>query len=366
MRSAFDLAVLGGGPAGAACALEAARRGLATVLLDPLEPGTDRPCGEGIMPGGIDALRELGLEALVHRGRPFAGLRHVVWSAPPLDIDLPRPGMALRRTELTAAFDGALRASPLVTRVGAAGTALPDDGGFTVEADGAGRFRARVLVLADGSGGRAAPWLRAERSARRPTPRFGLRARFTERALLERVTIHVGWGCAVYLTPLPDRLVNVAVLFEHAPEEVGGPDALLAWALARHPAAGEHLGTLVTPPVGRALGHVRPRTPAAAGVFLAGDAGGAVDPIVGCGVAIALKSGVLAARGAAAIVAGDDPRAVLRRYVAAYRRESRARHVLASLLRWGEARPRIARAVVSLLGRMPRAADGLARIAGGR
>ena len=150
------------------------------------------------------------------------------------------------------------------------------------------------------------------------------------------------------------------------PRRSAGPTRCWRGRSRATPRRREHLGDLVTPPTGRALGHVRPRTPASPGVFLAGDAGGAVDPIVGCGVAIALRTGVLAARGAAEIVAGQDPRAVMRRYVAAYRRESRARHVLASLLRWGEARPRVARAVVSLLGRMPRAADRLARIAGGR
>ncbi|TME88113.1 MAG: FAD-dependent oxidoreductase [Chloroflexi bacterium] len=63
-----DLAVVGAGPAGAAAALFAARRGHRVVVLDKQAFPRDKPCGEGLMPGGRPALRELGLEDAIVSG----------------------------------------------------------------------------------------------------------------------------------------------------------------------------------------------------------------------------------------------------------------------------------------------------------
>src|SRR3984893_13964429 len=66
-----DIAVIGAGPAGAAAALFAARRGLRVIVLDKQAFPRDKPCGEGLMPSGRPALRELGLEdAVIAGGAP--------------------------------------------------------------------------------------------------------------------------------------------------------------------------------------------------------------------------------------------------------------------------------------------------------
>ncbi len=369
--SCFDVAVVGAGPAGAAAALEATRLGRTVVLLERGDDRADKPCGEGIMPSGVETLRALGLAAAVRDGRPFPGIRHLVPGARPLAIDLPSPGVAIRRPELAAAFDAALREARGLVRVRADATArvAASDAGerrFRLDAGPAGRFEARTLIAADGAAGHGAPWLRGERRARRASGRFGLRARFREGAPLDRVEVHMGRGCEIYLTPLSGGLVNVALLVEHAPAGVAGVDALLAWGLARHPAAARHLGELATPPSGRSLARACPRSVAEGGAFLAGDAVGSVDPILGCGITIALRTGVAAAQGAHALLAGGEPRAVERAHAVAVRRECGARHLLASLLRTGDAHPRLARAFVSVLGRTPRAARVLASVASGR
>src|SRR5205814_2295800 len=60
-----DVAVVGAGPAGAAAALFAARRGRRVIVLDKQDFPRDKACGEGLMPSGRPPLRELGLEAIV-------------------------------------------------------------------------------------------------------------------------------------------------------------------------------------------------------------------------------------------------------------------------------------------------------------
>ncbi|TMD11327.1 MAG: FAD-binding protein, partial [Chloroflexi bacterium] len=62
---------VGAGPAGTAAALFAARRGYRVIVVDKQAFPRDKPCGEGLMPGGRPVLRELELEdAIVSGGAP--------------------------------------------------------------------------------------------------------------------------------------------------------------------------------------------------------------------------------------------------------------------------------------------------------
>ena len=90
-----DLAVVGAGPAGATTALLAARHGANVALFDPTSKDADKPCGEGIMASGVDALSALGVDDLHELGRPFSTIRYRVPGAAPLEVALPRAGLAL-------------------------------------------------------------------------------------------------------------------------------------------------------------------------------------------------------------------------------------------------------------------------------
>ncbi|HVV51071.1 MAG TPA: FAD-dependent monooxygenase, partial [Polyangia bacterium] len=65
MADAVDVAVAGGGPAGATLALLLGRAGLRVDLFDARRFPRDKPCGEGIMPAGVAVLERLGLRAAV-------------------------------------------------------------------------------------------------------------------------------------------------------------------------------------------------------------------------------------------------------------------------------------------------------------
>jgi flavin-dependent dehydrogenase len=131
-------------------------------------------------------------------------------------------------------------------------------------------------------------------------------------------------------------------------------------ALAEHPRAQRILGARLTPPEARALHRPRPRCVAEEGAFLAGDAAGSVDPVLGCGVAIALATGMAAGRAAVRVLSegsGGPERDYARSVVA----ETRLRRAIASMLTFLGAHPRLQELVARGLEAWPTAAAGLAR-----
>ncbi len=373
MKDEYDLAIVGGGPAGSACALAAARRGASVVLFEAQRSMCDKPCGEGLLPPGVDALRELGVEEVLENGQAFDRLRYVVPALEPLEIPLPRPGMALDRPSLTSGLEAALQRTPGIDRAfGRVEVDRRDAGsqrsGFRLST-GTESTRATVLVVADGINGKCAPWLRGTGdSSRVHAPsgqhaRFGVRARFSARTRLDAVEVHFCRGSEVYLTPLPGNRINVAILVSGHHVRDGGAEAVLARALAEHPRAAQKLSTRITAPEGRLLGSSVPTCVARERTFLIGDAGGGIDPILGCGVTLALETGLLAAKAAAEILAGDDSGAPEQNYAMEYRRRTQTRRALAKFLIALSQRPLLARGTLGLARFSPGLLEALVGIA---
>jgi flavin-dependent dehydrogenase len=355
----FDVAVIGGGPAGAAAALAAAREGLSVALFEPQER-PDKPCGEGILPAGVAALRELGLAPLLARGVALTRVRYVLASGRTLELELAAPGCAITRPELGAALATALAAEARVARIARKVECARTPSGIEFAADGE-RWHARTLIAADGLHGRAAAWLRGPRAR---GSRTGLRARAHARTPLPGVEVHLGRASEVYLTPLPDGRVNVAVLRDEPLAGARTSAAGLAAALTEHPRAAAHLAGWIDPPESRQLARTRPRRTAAAGAFLAGDAGGGIDPVLGCGVALALYTGLAAGRAAARVLAhgSGEPERAYRRLV---RRETSLRDALARGVVFLAAHPGLQDVVARVLGAWPRASKRLAALVAG-
>src|SRR4051794_22006365 len=100
MAARYDVAVVGGGPAGLATAIEAAQRGFRTAVLDGRRPPIDKACGEGLMPDAIERLGRLGVhigatERGVFDGIEFSDERSRVAAAFPAG-----QGWGVRRTTL--------------------------------------------------------------------------------------------------------------------------------------------------------------------------------------------------------------------------------------------------------------------------
>ena len=62
MSKHYDVVVAGAGPAGLAAAIHAAKAGLSVLVVDPhAGRPIDKACGEGVMPGGVEALERIGI-----------------------------------------------------------------------------------------------------------------------------------------------------------------------------------------------------------------------------------------------------------------------------------------------------------------
>ena len=160
-----DVAVIGGGPGGAATALRAARAGLKVVVFEKGSVGRDKVCGDGLTPRAIAALGELNIDmADAHH---IVGLRMIAGSKE-RELDwpggkFPDHGAVWPRRRLDAALINA--AADAGAEVIYDTEALPRFDGDRVVGVTAGnqQWNADLTVLAAGATGAAARMLGAIR-----------------------------------------------------------------------------------------------------------------------------------------------------------------------------------------------------------
>src|SRR5450759_963088 len=95
-----DVLVIGAGPAGIATAIAASQCGIRTTVLDARMPPIDKPCGEGLLPHGVAALRALGIHLNSDIAIPFTGIRFVDEESSACSKFAGATGFAMRRIKL--------------------------------------------------------------------------------------------------------------------------------------------------------------------------------------------------------------------------------------------------------------------------
>jgi flavin-dependent dehydrogenase len=306
--------VAGGGPAGLAAAIAARQAGFAVTVVDGAHPPIDKACGEGIMPDGLAALRQLGVRIGPEQGTPFRGIRFLNDDAQ-VEADFPHgAGYGIRRTVLHQL---------LVDRATEAGISLHWGARITgLSAAGVGiggqHVGYRWLICADGHNSllRRSAGLDVSRSARR---RFGFRRHYRVAPWSNFVEVHWSNCGQMYVTPVSDSEICVALITRSrglAWEEALPHFPLLRAHLKDAEAGDRHLGALS---MTRRLAAVH-----LGNIALVGEASGSVDAVTGEGLSMAFRQAVALAE---AMRAGNLPQ-----YKMAHRRIARLPRMMSTLM----------------------------------
>jgi menaquinone-9 beta-reductase len=334
----FDVAIVGGGPAGSSCAAFCAAAGLRVALLERESFPREKVCGDCINPACWPVLRRLAVAERV-RALPHGRLDRVDFIAineRRLSVELPAGGdaeIAVKRS----LFDKLLldRARELGATVfeSATVTALssPDP---RVEhwkiATGDQALKARTLVAADGRNSTVArlcglfPRTIKERIALQT--HLPLPTDFGDRVVLEfRPEGYSGQA------PVGERRLNLCLV--SIPKKIA---SLRAWAERRFDIAPNHSWRTITPLTRE------PISPAQPSLFFVGDSARVVEPFTGEGIYYALASGELAAKAIALRCDGGNAADVALAYSAAHAQLYRGRLWINRLARAAVLSPRVA------------------------
>lgn len=330
-----EVFVAGGGPAGLAAAIAARQAGFDVTLADHAQPPIDKACGEGIMPDGLAALRELGIVIGPGMTSPFRGIRflddsHHVEAAFSHGV-----GYGIRRTALHRVM--ADRAQQLGVRL-LWNTRITGLSEHAIDLGGE-RLPYRWLICADGQNSRMRRLAGLERS-RSGSQRYGFRRHYKVAHWADHVEVHWSDCGQMYVTPVANREICIAFITRH-------PGLRFDAALPAFPALTgrlrgvtperDYLGSLTTTRKFAAVQSLN--------VALVGEASGSVDAVTGEGLSMAFREAQALAE---AMQTGD-----LRGYESAHRAIARVPRLMSSLMLRMDRHPVLRRRVLRALSNDP-------------
>ena len=327
-----DVVVVGAGPGGSAAAWALAQSGLDVLLLEKTAFPREKVCGDGLTPRAVKSLVDLGIDTSPANGflrnhglRIIGGGMRLELPWPDLatypDFGLVRPRLDFDELLVRHAQKAGARLQELTTVTGP----LLDDEGRVVGVrartgpDRAERsYRSPLVVAADGSSARLALALGIAKRDDRPMG-VAVRRYFesprTDDDMLESWlelrgedgSLLPGYGWVVGVGDGTSKVGLGILNTTNAWQKTDYKDLLARWT-GGMPGEWQFDDAHATGPVrGGGLPIGFSRTPHySRGVMLVGDAGGAVNPFNGEGIAYAMESGFLAAEVAVQALARPD------------------------------------------------------------
>ena len=306
----FDVAIVGGGPAGSSCAAFCARGGLRTLVLEREKFPREKVCGDCLNPSCWPVLQRLSLAQRV-RALPHSKLDSVEFIAiggRNVIVDLPTGDdceLSVKRSLFDALLLKHARELGAHVREETTVTALAHDENWKIETAGGENFSARILIGADGRNSTVA---RLCNLLPRPA---------RERVALQaHIALPQNFGRRVVLQFLPEGYSGQAPVNETELNLclVGTPPTisrLRKWAEGHFEITANQSWRTITP-------LTRSPVPCAhENVLFIGDAARVVEPFTGEGIYYAMQSGELAAIAISKIMRGEDQQATLREFAGA-------------------------------------------------
>ncbi len=311
-----DIAIIGGGPAGAGAAYYLAKHGHDVVVLEAKTLPRIKVCGDGIGPRAVLALREMGLESWLKEsgGRRVEKLRIVASSGASI-TSIAEPDLfpivygyvVERRLFDQKLLDHAVDHGAFVTEDWQADSLIEERGRYVgVRGRHHGEpteVRARLIVVADGSKGKISRLFGAEISR---SHAVGLRSYANGISGIDDCaniyfTRHFPKGYA-WIFPTGDHSANIGVGILGLGDGSKGKSVHGAYDyfLKEQNLSPLSLANIETPtrPVGSVMRMNFGKRPVfKPGLAFVGDAAGLVSPINGEGISHAIESGKLLAKG---------------------------------------------------------------------
>ena len=276
----YDVIVAGGGPAGTAAAITAARAGRRVLLLEAGRYPRHKVCGEFVSPEAVDVLCGLisqddilAVATRISRVRLFLDGRMHEAALEPSALSIPR--IVLDATLWRSAQQAGVDA-----REGTVVRAVRADRVETATES----HRAQLVIDATGRSSNLRP-VPAKGAA------IGLKAHVFAEHEPGTLDLYVFPGGYCGVQPISKEQVNVCALVD--PRAATTFDEL--FAACPDLAARSHGWEFAMKPLATAGLAPGPGEPDAGGILRVGDAAGFIDPFAGDGISLALRSGKLAA-----------------------------------------------------------------------
>jgi len=372
-----DAIVVGAGISGACAAIALAQRGCKTLLLEAGTFPRHKVCGEFLSPESKSVFHRLQvLDAIVAAGaHDVTQARILARDGRAMETDLTGTALSISRFVLDNLLVEAAQNAGVKVLCGARARRLEQHQGIFCLDSTQGEFRARTVLVATGrkpawmqrSVGNEVP-LKASSSVAqdsiRGTRYIGFKAHFRDTALpCGTVELHAWRGGYCGLVRVEGGLTNVCLLARYEAVAGRSPKEFWMWLLQHLPQLKARMHPARQEFDWLATGNVSfgPGTPLRFcdadndGVLCCGDAAGFIHPLTGDGMAMAARSGELAAAVMGAQLRGGlskhDAHAL---YIAAWQREFAVRLKWAGVFQRLLIDPQLTSPALSLMTRVPR------------
>ena len=286
----FDLAIVGGGPAGTSCAITAARLGASVGLFEAKDFPRHRVCGEFVSAESLNVLagllQDVPAAERIFQTAPVIDRTRLLLGQRVIDAPVAPPALSISRYDLDALLWDAARRAGAAAHPNCEVVGSDGDGPFTLRMS-CGRVKAKALIVAAGR------WSQftADRTVSAGPKWIGLKAHFEESWTETCTDLYFFANGYCGVQPVTPGVVNACAMVR-SDRATSLEDV---WKL--HPRLARRAANwrAIMQPVSTAPLIYRQPQPVRGNMIFVGDAAAFIDPFAGDGISIALRSGSVAA-----------------------------------------------------------------------